>query len=149
MVRPYNASVPMAWVFIEILRRLPPMPKTKRQATNCQGAAANPNDGKVTAYSRAASRATGRLPKRATSQPASGREVSNPAGSDRSTAPRAALSRCNFRRISGIRDAQLEKHSPARKKKQLTAIRCSRRGGKERRLFITTVGLLLQAGFSS
>ena len=36
--------------------------------------------------------------------------------------PKTALFRCNFNCISGIREAQLAKHNPAKKKKLLTAI---------------------------
>jgi hypothetical protein len=59
----------------------------------------------------------------ATSQPAIGREISRPAGSPNNTAPRAALFKRSLAWISGMREAQLEKVSPAKKKKLLTAIR--------------------------
>src|SRR6185437_985397 len=76
--------------------------------------------------------ATGRLPKRATSQPASGREVIRPTGRPSRTPPSAALSRCRCCWILGIREAQEEKHKPARKKNALTAMRFNRWGGRGR-----------------
>ena len=67
--------------------------------------------------------ATGRLLNFATSQPAIGSDVKSPAGNPSKTPPSAALLKCNFCWMFGMRDAQLEKHKPARKKKELTAIR--------------------------
>jgi hypothetical protein len=67
----------------------------------------------------------GLLPNLATSHPAIGSEVSSPAGNPSKTPPNAALLKCNFCWMFGIRDAQLEKHSPAKKKKKLTAIRAA------------------------
>ena len=116
IVRPYKASVPIAWVFIEILSRFPPIPNTKRPATNCQACVTTPSTGSVPAYSKAAVIAIGRLPIRATSQPASGKETISPAGKPSSTPPSAALSKCNFVWMLGMREAQLKKQSPARKK---------------------------------
>jgi hypothetical protein len=49
-------------------------------------------------------------------------ESINPVGRPRRMIPSAALFRCNFNCISGMRDAQLAKHKPAKKKKLLTAI---------------------------
>jgi len=122
MERPYNSSVPTAWVFMEILRRFPAIPKRKRQATNSPGVRASPRRGRIKAYDRAEPSTTGRLLNFATSQPAIGRDTNNPVGRPRRMAPSAALLRCNFDWMLGIRDAQLEKHNPARKKKQLTEI---------------------------
>jgi len=63
-----------------------------------------------------------RLPNFATSQPAIGSDVISPIGKLSRTAPSFALFKCSFVWISGIRDAQLAKHNPAKKKKLLTAI---------------------------
>src|SRR5450631_4876881 len=122
MERPYISSVLTACVFTEILRRLPAIPKRKRQATNSPEVPASPRRGKVNAYNKAEHITTGLLPNFATSHPAIGRDTSNPVGKPRRTPPRTALLRCNFDWMPGIRDAQLEKHNPARKKKQLTDI---------------------------
>ena len=71
-----------------------------------------------------------RLPNLATRKPATGREVSNPTGRQNRIPPSAALFTCNFAWISGMREAQEKKQIPARKKKLLTAIRCTRRWAK-------------------
>jgi hypothetical protein len=107
---------------MEILSRFPAIPKRKRQATNSPGVRASPRRGKVNAYNRAEPITTGLLPNLATSHPAIGRDTNNPVGKPSSTPPRTALLRCNFDWMPGMRDAQLEKHNPARKKKQLTDI---------------------------
>src|SRR5690349_13205244 len=75
--------------------------------------------------------AMGRLPNRATSQPARGRETSNPQGRDSNTPPSETLLSPRFCWMLGIREAQEEKQRPARKKKTLTAMRFNRRGGRE------------------
>ena len=90
IVRPYNASVPIACVLTEIFSRFPPIPNTNRQTTNCHGCVTSPSPGSVSAYSSAAETKTGRLPTRATSQPASGSETISPAGNPISTALSAA-----------------------------------------------------------
>jgi|SRR6516165_1380977 len=49
-------------------------------------------------------------------------ESINPVGRPSRMIPSVALLRCNFNCISGMREAQLAKHNPAKKKKLLTAI---------------------------
>jgi hypothetical protein len=66
------------------------------------------------------------LPYLATRKPATGSEVSNPMGRQRSIPPKAALLTFNLACISGMREAQEKKQMPARKKKLLTAIRYKR-----------------------
>src|ERR1700733_1105513 len=118
------ASVPTAWVLIEMFRKLPPIPKIKRHAINWWIDWAKPSIGSVIEYNSAANIAMYLLPKRATNQPAIGKEKRRPTGRLNNTAPNDALLRCSFSWISGILDAQLEKHKPVRKKKMLTLIRC-------------------------
>src|ERR1700743_3431410 len=91
--------------------------------------------------------AIGRLPKRATSQPARGREDMRPTGRPSSTPPSEALSRCRCCWILGIRDAQEEKQRPARKKKALTEMRFSLRGGRERGCLMASKVKLLEIPF--
>jgi hypothetical protein len=91
------------------------------------GELANPSMGSVQAYKMADRITIIRLPYLATKKPATGSEVSNPMGRQRSIPPKAALLTPNFACISGMREAQEKKQIPARKKKLLTAMRFKRR----------------------
>jgi hypothetical protein len=123
--RPYNDSVPTACVFIEIFSIFPPIPKTNKQQINSAFVWTKPRIGRVQAYNSAEKITTRLLLNFDTSHPATGSEIKRPVGKPRRTVPKAALFKCNFNCMSGIRDPQLEKHKPARKKKQLMAIRCT------------------------
>ena len=68
------------------------------------------------------------LPDLFISQPESGREINRPTGRANNTMPNCASDKLNFCLILGMRDAQLEKHRPAKKNKEPTAVLFINRG---------------------
>jgi hypothetical protein len=65
------------------------------------------------------------LPKRLTRKPATGIEIIEPIGKASNTLPRPPSLRCNDCCMAGMREAQLAKHNPVKKNKELTAIRAA------------------------
>ena len=61
------------------------------------------------------------LPDLFTNQQERGREINKPTGSVNNTRPNCASDKFNFCLMLGIREAQLEKHKPAKKNKEPTA----------------------------
>jgi hypothetical protein len=112
---------------MEIFIILPPNPNTNNVIIRWIGEPANPSIGRVQAYKMAERITIIRLPYLATRKPATGSDVSNPMGRQRSIPPKAALLTPNLACMSGMREAQEKKQIPARKKKLLTAMRCNRR----------------------
>ena len=68
------------------------------------------------------------LPDLFISQPESGREINKPTGRANNTMPNCASDKSNCCLMLGMRDAQLEKHKPAKKNKEPTAALFTNRG---------------------
>src|SRR5687768_16646770 len=113
----YKASRLTACVFIEILQRLPTRPKKNNTPASCQAVCTKPINGNSNAYEMAAGITIFLLPKCVTSQPEKGSDMRSPTGKASNTAPRPASLRWRYCLISGIREAQLAKQTPAKKKK--------------------------------
>lgn len=114
-------------MLIEILRRLAKKPNENRQIKSLNVLDALPMHTNDKLYSTPASTTTLLLPSVPTSNPANGSDTKKPTGRAKSIVPSIEGLRLKFSWMLGIRDAQLAKHNPCRKKTILIAIRLIRR----------------------
>jgi hypothetical protein len=98
------------------------MPKKASANASNQKEGARPIISRITGYINAAIILIERLPNLFISQPAMGIAIREPTGLLNSKAPNSPSLNPNFSLISGILEAQLEKHKPLKKNKEFTAI---------------------------
>jgi hypothetical protein len=98
--------------------------KTHREAMRTNSVSANPIDNIAKARTRKAKVIGTRLSYRATNHPDIGRPINELIGMNKRIVPNSASLNPKKLFIVGIRDAQLEKQIPERKKKTLKKIRC-------------------------
>jgi hypothetical protein len=98
------------------------MPKKASASAINQKEGARPIVSRITGYINAAIILIERLPNLFISQPAMGIATREPIGLLNSKAPSSPSLNPNFSLMSGILEAQLEKHKPLKKNKEFTAI---------------------------
>src|SRR5688572_14431938 len=98
-------------------------PKRSKLAATCRGEVEKPIPTRDMLYSVDERTTAFLLPILAMSHPAKASEMKNPRGSANSIVPRDEALRLSSDWIVGIREAQLAKHSPCKKKNTLTLLR--------------------------
>lgn len=106
----------MDWVFIEILKIRALKEKKQSEATSKKGVSAKPIHVRATVKNRIATINGVRLSNFDTSQPEIGNPISELIGIASNTVPNSASLKLKKSFIVGIREAQVAKHKPFKKK---------------------------------